>query len=321
MQTKIFLAVGTLAQTACASLALGATFPLPAEQDAVVGDVQVISTKYEDTFGDLGRRYGIGYEEIVSANPGIDPWLPGTGTRVVIPTRFIIPDAPREGIVINLPEHRLYYFPTPKKGQQPVVVTYPISVGKMDWTTPLGHTRIVDKRVKPAWHPPESVREEHERDGRPLPKVVPPGPDNPLGDYAMRLGIPGGAYLIHGTNRPIAVGMPVTHGCIRMFPEDIEALFPSVPVGTPVVILHQPNKAGWLGPVLYVEVHPPLEGSETSESLSLTNVTRMLVAAAKDRALNIDWAQAEQIFRRASGIPEALNGPTDRARTAAAADR
>ena len=125
--------------------------------------------------------------------------------------------------------------------------------------------------------------------------------------------------MIHGTNRPIAVGMPVTHGCIRMFPEDIEAFFPSVPVGTPVHILHQPNKAGWLGAVLYVEVHPPLEGSETSESLSLTNVTRMLVAAAKDRALNIDWTQAERIFRRASGVPEALNGPTDSARTAVAA--
>ncbi len=186
----------------------------------------------------------------------------------------------------------------------------------MDWTTPLGQTTIVDKRVKPSWYPPESVREEHERDGNPLPKIVPPGPDNPLGEFAMRLGIPGGAYLIHGTNKPIAVGMPVTHGCIRMFPEDIAALFPTVAVRTPVRILHQANKAGWLGDVLYVEVHPPLEGSSDPDSQSLTNVTRMIVAATRDRpaAAAIDWTQAETVFRQASGVPEPMNlvAPTAR---------
>jgi L,D-transpeptidase ErfK/SrfK len=285
------------------------TLPLLPVGQSLVGEVQYVEATYEDTLSDIGRRYGIGYEEIVLANPGVDPWLPGAGTRVMIPSQYVLPDAPREGVVINLPEHRLYYFPPVEKGGTAVVVTYPISVGKMDWKTPLGLTRIVDKREKPSWTPPESVRKEHEEDGRPLPKVVPPGPDNPLGDYAMRLDIPGGAYLIHGTNRPVAVGMPVTHGCIRMFPEDVEQFFKMVKVNTPVRIVHQALKAGFVGDQLYLEVHPPLEGNDNLEERSLTNVTRVLVAATQNRSINIDWKMAEKIFAKASGIPELLTRP------------
>jgi L,D-transpeptidase ErfK/SrfK len=298
------------------SVASAASFPLPSASESVIGDVQFVTAKYEDTLSDIGRRYGIGYEEIISANPGVDSWLPGADVRVTIPSRYVLPDAPREGIVINLPEHRLYYFPKPAKGEAPVVVTYPISVGKMDWKTPLGLTRVIDKRVKPSWYPPETVRREHEEDGNPLPKIVPPGPDNPLGEYAMRLDIPGGAYLIHGTNRPVAVGMPVTHGCIRMFPEDIEAFFKMVAIKTPVRIVHQATKAGWQGDVLYVEVHPPLEGNDDPDAFSLTNITRSLVAATKDRPATIDWARAEQIFRKASGVPEAMTNQLASGRTA-----
>jgi L,D-transpeptidase ErfK/SrfK len=294
------------------------SFPLPPATESVVGSVQFVTAKYEDTLSDIGRRYGIGYEEIISANAGVDSWLPGADVKITIPSLYILPDAPREGIVINLPEHRLYYYPKPAKGELAVVVTYPISVGKMDWKTPLGLTRIVDKRVKPSWYPPETVRREHEADGNPLPKIVPPGPDNPLGEYAMRLDIPGGAYLIHGTNRPVAVGMPVTHGCIRMFPEDIEQFFKMVPVKTPVRIVHQASKAGWQGDVLYVEVHPPLEGNDDPDAYSLTNITRSVVAATKDRFTAIDWARAEQIFRKASGVPEAMNGKPILDRSAAA---
>lgn len=189
-----------------------ATFPLPSGEDTVIGEVQYVVAQHEDTLLDLGRRYSVGYEEIVAANPGVDSWLPGEGTRVLIPSRYILPEE-REGLIVSLAEHRLYYFPRAKAGTAPVVMTYPISIGKMDWKTPLGMTRIVNKREKPIWYPPESVRREHEADGRPLPKAVPAGPDNPLGEYAMRLGIPGGAYLIHGTNLPAGVGMQVTHGC------------------------------------------------------------------------------------------------------------
>jgi L,D-transpeptidase ErfK/SrfK len=286
--------------------AQSASYVLPAEPDSVVGELLWVMANQEDTLLDIGRRHGVGYEEIVAANPGVDPWLPGEGTRVLIPSRYILPDAPREGVVVSLAEHRLYYFPKPKAGEPAVVHTYPISIGKMDWTTPLGLTRIVDKRVKPAWYPPESVRREHEAEGRPLPRVVPPGPDNPLGDYAMRLGIPGGAYLIHGTNRPAGVGMQVTHGCIRMFPEDIEQFFRSVSVNTTVRMIDQPYKMGWRGDELFVEVHAPLEGQDRAATHSLTNITRLLVSATRDRTAPIDWAKAEQMFDRSSGVPESV---------------
>jgi len=282
---------------------LAATYPINAN-DTVLGEVQYVNAKHEDTFLDIGRAYSVGYEEMVAANPGVDPWLPGAGTRILIPSRYILPDAPREGVVVSLAEHRLYYFPKAKEGEQPVVVTYPISVGKMDWKTPLGLTRIVDKRTRPIWYPPESVRKEHAADGRPLPKAVPPGPDNPLGEYAMRLAIPGGAYLIHGTNRPAGVGMQVTHGCIRMYPEDIEQFFKMVAVNTPVRIIHQPYKMGWRGEQLFMEVHSPLEGQEDRDLYSLTNITRLLVTATQDRQVAIDWAKAEAAFRRPNGIPE-----------------
>jgi L,D-transpeptidase ErfK/SrfK len=295
-------------------LALGAsasaaTFTLPVGKDTVVGEVQKVIAHHEDTLLDIGRRYGVGYEEIVAANPGVSPWLPGEGTEVVIPSRYIIPDGPREGIVVSLSEHRLFYFPPHKQDEAAVVRTYPISVGRMDWHTPLGVTRIVNKREKPIWYPPESVRKEHAADGNPLPKAVPAGPDNPLGDYAMRLGIPGGAYLIHGTNKPSGVGMQVTHGCVRMFPEDIKELYGLVPVNTKVRLIDQPYKMGWRGGELYMEVHTPLEGSDNAEAHSLTNITKLLVSATQDRpdlvsGGVIDWAKAERTFESATGIPE-----------------
>jgi L,D-transpeptidase ErfK/SrfK len=306
MRMRISRSILSLAATLLALLpgaAFCATYPLN-DTDTVVGELQYVTAKHEDTFLDIGRRHGVGYEEMVAANPGVDPWLPGEGKQVVIPSRYILPDAPREGIVVSLAEHRLYYFPPAKANEQRVVVTYPISVGKMDWKTPLGLTRIVDKRVRPTWYPPESVRKEHAAEGRPLPRAVPPGPDNPLGEYAMRLGIPGGAYLIHGTNRPAGVGMQVTHGCIRMFPEDIEQFFKMVAVNTPVRIVHQPYKMGWQGDELFMEVHAPLEGQEDRDLHSLTNITRLLVAATRDRTVAIDWAKAEAAFLRPTGIPQ-----------------
>src|SRR5690606_15262966 len=231
--TFLLRVLAVLAVCCTPAAVMAATYPLPPLPDNVIGELQYVRARHEDTLLDIGRRHGVGYEEIVAANPGVDPWLPGEGAQVLIPSRYILPDAPREGVVVSLSEHRLYYFPPTKPGETPVVETYPVSVGKMDWKTPLGRTRIIQKRVKPIWYPPESVRREHAAEGRPLPRAVPPGPDNPLGEYAMRLGIPGGAYLIHGTNRPAGVGMPVTHGCIRMFPEDIQHLFEITPVDTP----------------------------------------------------------------------------------------
>jgi L,D-transpeptidase ErfK/SrfK len=310
MRAAIRFAIGTLtgALLGLAPFASGlaATYPLPTGNDTVIGEIQYVVAQHEDTLLDIGRRHGVGYEEIVAANPGVDAWLPGEGTQILIPSRYILPDAPREGVVVSLAEHRLYYFPKPKAGETPVVRTYPISIGKMDWKTPLGVTRVVNKREKPIWYPPESVRREHEAEGRPLPKAVPPGPDNPLGEYALRLGIPGGAYLIHGTNRPAGVGMQVTHGCIRMYPEDIAEFYPLVPVNTTVRMLDQPYKMGWRGDDLYIEIHTPLEGEANAETYSLTNVTRLLVSATQDRTVVIDWAKAERAFTQASGVPESV---------------
>jgi len=286
-----------------------ATYPLPAAPDAVIGEVQYVTTHYEDTLMALGRKYSVGYEEIVSANPGIDPWLPGEGTQVLVPTRYILPSAPRTGIVVNIAEHRIYYFPKPKRGEQATVQTYPVSIGKMDWKTPLGLTRIVNKQANPVWYPPESVRQEHAARGEPLAKSVPAGPDNPLGEFAMRLGIPGGSYLIHGTNKPVGIGMDITHGCIRMFPEDIEFFFKEVALQTSVLIVDQPSKMGWSGEQLYLEVHKPLDatsGTVATDASDLTDLTRMVVVATHQRTAKIDWSDAEQLYRLSSGVPSAV---------------
>jgi L,D-transpeptidase ErfK/SrfK len=300
------LAVLLVGSVLLALQARAATYQLPHANEAVLGETQRVLAEYEDTLPDLGRRHGMGYEEIVAANPDVDPWLPGAGREVLIPSLYILPDAPREGIVISLAEHRLYFYPRPQPGELASVITYPISIGKMDWKTPLGVTRIVEKRIKPTWYPPESVRREHEADGHPLPKAIPPGPDNPLGEYAMRLDIPGGAYLIHSTNRPAGVGMQITHGCIRMYPEDIEQLFAMVPLGTLVRIVHQPYKMGWKDHDLYIEVHSPLSGQAAEAAHTLTSVTQLLVSATQDLSIAIDWAKAEQAFLHPTGVPESV---------------
>jgi L,D-transpeptidase ErfK/SrfK len=287
----------------------GARFVLPANGDSVVGAVTTTIAVHDDTLLDIGRRYGVGYEEIIAANPGVDPWLPGAGTEVLIPSRFVIPDAPREGIVVNLPEHRLYYFPPAKAGEPRTVITYPISVGRMDWNTPLGVTKIASKRERPTWYPPKSVREEHARKGNPLPESVPPGPDNPLGEYAMRLAIPSGAYLIHGTNRPAGVGMQVTAGCIRLFPEHIAELYGLVPVGTKVNLVNQTNKVGWGRGTLYVERQAPLDGTEDPTHSDFAELRRLVEGVLQGRPVEFDWQEAQRVFEQANGVPVALSVP------------
>ncbi len=284
--------------------ASGAEYLLPLDGDNVVGVVTTTVAEHEDTLLDIGRRYGVGYEEIIAANPGIDPWLPGAGVEVLLPTRFVLPDAPREGIVVNLPEHRLYYFPQAKAGEPRVVRTYPISTGKMDWKTPLGVTRVVSKAGASRTGTRRSpCRLEHIEKGDPLPKVVPPGPDNPLGEYAMRLGIPSGAYLIHGTNRPAGVGMQVTHGCIRMFPEDIAEFFTMVPVNTKVNLVDQTTKVGWTRGMLFVERQSPLEGTGDPNHLDPAELNRRVAAATQGLDVTVDWATAQQAFQQASSVP------------------
>ena len=295
----------------CAVLAAtavpAATLPLPADGD-LIGEYAEVAAARDDTLIDLARRHGLGYEEVVNANPGVDPWLPGEGTIVRLPLRRVLPDAPREGIVVNLPEHRLYYFPPARPGEPRVVVSYPVSVGKMDWSTPLGLTKVAAKIKDPPWYPPESVRAEHAAHGDILPKMIPAGPDNPLGLYAMRLAIPGGSYLIHGTNKPAGVGMQVTHGCMRLYPEQIEELFKMVAVDTPVRIVNQPHKVGWSDGRLYVEVHPPLEATSSAVvEPDRSSLARLVANAVRQRAAGaVIWARAEAAFEQARGIPVAV---------------
>lgn len=300
LKKRLFLWVATLMLClARVSPVYAGTFVVPPEGTDLVGTPVWVHTRYEETLLDVARDYGIGYEEVVRANPDVDPWIPGEGTRILLPTRYILPDGIREGMVLNLPEYRMYYFLPATDDEPPRVVTHPISIGRMDWNTPLGAHRIVKKVRDPAWYPPESIRKEHAERGDVLPKIVPAGPDNPLGAYALRLDVPG--YLIHGTNKPAGVGMRVTHGCIRMFPEDIETLFPMVHVGTPVQIISEPIKVGWAVDTLYVEVHPPLE--EHSAAQLRLDFTNLLRAAAARRGVRVDWARAEPIFSEASGVP------------------
>ncbi len=285
----------------------GAVFELREDGGGVFGRVEMIEARYEDTLIELARRYSLGYEELTRVNPGVDPWLPGEGTRVLIPGQRLLPPGPRTGIVVNLPEHRLYYFPKPRRGEKPVVMTFPVSVGKMDWRTPLGVTRIVDKRRNPSWYPPESVRRERARRGEPpLPAVVPPGPDNPLGAHAMRLAIPGGSYLIHGTNNPDAVGMAVTHGCLRMYPEDIARLFDAVPLGTPVALISEPIKLAIVDGEVWLEVHPPVDDQGQTVEADLVEFERRLDAALGGLEVAIHWDRAIETLREAKGIPTVI---------------
>jgi L,D-transpeptidase ErfK/SrfK len=287
-----------------ASPASAAEYDLSPNGD-VIGEVQRIEARYEDTFVGLARTYGLGYEELRSANPGVDEWLPGEGTEIVLPTQFVLPRAPHVGIVVNVAELRLYYFPANEPGK---VITHPISIGALDWSTQIWVTTDIGKVKNPAWYPPDSIRAEHAANNDPLPRIVPPGPDNPLGKFALRLGLPG--YLIHGTNKPSGVGMRVTHGCIRLFPEDIEAMYKSVPVGTQVRIVNQPYKLGW-GPdsSLYLEAHSPLSEDVQAGEWTLTDLTREFVSVTGDRYVEVSWDSAEAVVHEASGVPVRVSGP------------
>lgn len=286
--------------------ASAATFGLPPPGEAVIGQNLIVHAKASETLLDIARRYEIGYREIRAANPAIDPWLPEEGALVLIPSQYVLPQAPRKGIVINLAEMRLYYFPRRPAGQMEVVVTYPIGIGREGWSTPLGKTTIIEKTPNPTWIPPESIRAEHAANDDPLPQVVPPGPDNPLGKFALRLGMP--SYLIHGTNRPWGVGMRVSHGCIRLYPENIARLFERVKIGTPVNIIYQPFKAGMRRGELYVEAHLSLTDIKVSDSSGLTEMIAAIVAATEKSVSGVKWEAVEQIVHKRTGIATRASG-------------
>ena len=274
-------------------------FALTPEQK-VVGEVREYVVQPGEGLNEIARKFNLGYTVLAAANPGVDQFAPGVGRKLIIPSLYVLPDAPRRGIVINLAQYRLFYFPP--GGDR--VETYPLGLAVFGSKTPIGTTSVVRKEPRPTWYPPASIRAERPE----LPAMIPPGPDNPLGDYALHLGWP--RYLIHGTNKPDGVGRNVSHGCIRMYPEDIERLFNEVSVGIPVRTVSQPAGAGWSEDgALYVKVFPSrtqVEEIDIDRPVShepADGLDRVVRAEAGSGADSVNWDAVMQAARDRTGIP------------------
>lgn len=284
-----------------------------------IGEMKTHRAVYEDTLIHLARTYDLGFIEMRSANPELDPWIPGEGAEVIVPTMHLLPDAPRQGVVINVPEMRIYVY---KKGQEPK--TYPIAVGREGLGTPMGKTTITRKAVDPIWRPTPRMRKEDPK----LPAEVLPGPENPMGNRALYLGWP--QYAIHGTNKPYGIGRRASSGCIRMYPEDITEIYDMLPVGTVINAVNQPIKVEWIGDELYLEAHPDLEqalmmevqGAVTHKKLSDTDMKTIIAKAGVYEHL-LNWAKIRTIVRERTGYPIKIAQvtPSDKKRVAKAAGK
>jgi L,D-transpeptidase ErfK/SrfK len=280
----------------------------------IVGYVQKTTVGKDDTLPDIARRFDVGYEEILTANPGVDPWLPGVGREVVVPTQFILPAAPHEGVVVNVAAMRIFYYPPHKKGQPETVYTHPIGIGKVGWKTPEGTTKIVSRQKDPVWVVPKSVREEHQEDGEQLPAKVPAGPDNPLGAYEFRLGWP--SYLIHGTNKPYGVGMRSSHGCMRLYPEDIAVFFDLIPIGTKVTVVNQPYLFGWRDGALYLQAYAVMEDDSRNWSKDRKRLLAKLLHPKERGKIaqhddEIDWQRVGDLAHTPRAVPVPVTGSLD----------
>ncbi len=289
----------------CSSLLWALTFDLPEQEGTVVGTIYTVQSNRGDTFSSLGLAYGIGFEAMIAANPDKELWQLGPGENITIPAQFILPAGPQKGIVINLAEMRLYYYHP--DGQQ--VSTYPIGIGREGWETPLAQTSIVEKLQNPTWHVPESIRKASLESNHPLPKIVPPGPDNPLGQYALRLSLPG--YMIHGTQFHTSIGQRSSHGCIRLWAQDIQALFEQVALGTPVRIVHQPYKVGLLNSTIYIEAHRPLPGYAEETNSQLSSIVDQIVALSRGKPYQVQWDRAQEEAEAGLGIVEVIGELTN----------
>lgn len=263
----------------------------------VVGKISYYTVNDEDTFYSIARKFDLGIVELLTANPGIDPWLPPIGSVLIAPTMHVLPNVKQEGIIINLAELRLFYFPDAE-----TVLTFPIGIGKEGWRTPLGNSKITLKRKDPTWIPPPSIRAEDST----LPAIVPPGPDNPLGAYALNLSLP--LLAIHGTDKPYGIGLRSSHGCIRLYPEDIETLFNLVQEGTKVKIMDEPYKLGWRDHTLFLEISPTqLQTDLITESKkpAFTLMPEMYkdILTLTGDAKKVHWLAAEEAVKNRHGIP------------------
>ena len=276
----------------------------PSDLD-IVGALQSARIQDNETVIELTRRLGFGQDEVRIANSTLDRWLPVQGEQVILPSRYVLPDVPRSGIVVNLPEMRLYYFHRDLTEQTTIVDTFPVSIGREHWATPMGNARVVNMKENPDWYPPASIKSEAAERGHTLPDKVLAGPNNPLGQHAIYLNLPG--YLLHGTNAPNGIGMRVTHGCIRLYPEDIKQLYQMVEIGTPVTLVDQPVKVGWHTGVLYLEVHPPVVEPKISNDELLELAVALINIKNTDPVYQWRTSQVRRIVISQTGIPAPIH--------------
>lgn len=304
---------GTMLPSALLGISLGwpavqaAEYAMPREGNNLVGEIQFVEARSEDTLLDIARRYDLGFNEITAANPDIDPWLPRQGARVVLPTRFVLPQPPWKGIVMNLSEMRLYYFPESENGEPKRVVTHPIGIGRQGWATPVGSYQIIVKIENPNWTMPDAAYKKALANGYQPRRLVPPGPANPLGKFAMMLNADG--LFIHGTNRPFSIGMRVSYGCLRLYPEDISHLIPIVAKGTMVRIEEEPYKFGRENGVLFLEAHAPLKQGMKKTGLNLTPVVSGVVKAKVGRLSAYQWDHVIALASNHNGMPTPILQP------------
>ncbi len=276
----------------------------------IVGYVQKTVVGKDDTLPDIARRFDVGYEEMLLANPGVDPWLPGVGREVIVPTQFILPAAPHEGVVVDVAAMRIYYYPPHKKSPRQVVYTHPIGIGRVGWRTPEGTTKIVSRTKDPVWVVPKSVRDEHAENGDVLPATVPAGPDNPLGQHMFRLSWP--SYLIHGTNKPYGVGMRSSHGCMRLYPEDIAVFFDLIPIGTKVTVVNQPYLFGRRDGVTYFQAYAVMEDDSRDWSKNRQRLLTRLLNPKARREISvqddIDWQLVGDLAHTPRALAVPVNG-------------
>ncbi len=320
----IFAACLSVAGPACSwlfppqAVAAPAALPLPVQTERfvlepgqeMIGRVQMVRIQPHQVLADIARLFDVGYDSIKHANPKVNPWLAPVGTRVIVPTEFILPDAPHVGIVVNIAAMRLFYFPPHKPGQPQVVITHPVGIGRLGHPTPTMMTRVTWHQAHPEWIVPRSILASHARRGTPLPRVVAAGPDNPLGNYALHLSYP--EILIHGTDRPAGVGRRVSHGCIHLYPEDIRQLFKMVPNGTPVRVVNQPYLFAWQNGRLYMQAYGALQDDKRPWKTDSALLARMLphrwVSDLTRSGEKIDWKRVRHLVGDPRVVPLPVSG-------------
>lgn len=279
------------------NLSFAAAYHLPRSSESLIGDIEYSRIHVGDSATTIAEKYNIGYNSIQNANPqlDLDKILP-EGADLLVPTQHILPNQGRRGVVINLPEMRMYYYPENSRE----VLTYPIGIGKIGKTIPIKRAVVTRKKENPTWVPPKDIREYNLRKGIVLPRIMPPGPDNPLGNYAIYMSIP--TFLMHSTIYPESIGRRASFGCIRMYESDIEDLFPAISTGTPITIINNPIKFGWQNKELYMEAHHPLE--EFHDGISaLPEIIKEVANETNNEATLVDWQGVYYLSKERDGVP------------------